>query len=200
MAQTPFDVLTKVAQGFVASSCVYAVTQAGIADALNDTPRTAQDLAAATGTHAGALSRILRVLCAEGVFETRLGGYVHTSASCLLRKDHPQSVRGYVLSVMPIFWEPFSRISYSLATGKPAFEQRHPDGFFKYLTERPETARLFDNAMTGKAHGQVAGTVAHYDFSRFGTIADIGGVAGICYKPCCKRRRTLAESFSISPT
>jgi hypothetical protein len=82
MAQTPFNVLTKVAQGFVASSCVYAVAQAGIADALDDTPRTAQDLAAATGTHAGALKRILRVLCAEEVFETRPGGYV--SYACVV--------------------------------------------------------------------------------------------------------------------
>jgi hypothetical protein len=61
MAQTPFDVLSKAGQAFIVSSCVYAVAKAGIADALSDSPKSAQDLADATGTHAGALRRILRV-------------------------------------------------------------------------------------------------------------------------------------------
>jgi O-methyltransferase domain len=178
MAQTPFDVLSKAGQAFIVSSCVYAVAQAGIADALSDSPKSAQDLADATRTHAGALRRILRVLCGEGVFEVHDERYVHTPASRRLRKDHPQSLRGYVLSVMPLFWEPFSRMSYSLATGKPAFEEIHPGGFFKYLADHPEEARIFDAAMTGKAHGQVAGAIANYDFSRFGMIADVGGGRG----------------------
>jgi hypothetical protein len=178
MGQTPFDVLSKAAQGFVASSCVYAVAHARIADALGDTPKSAQDLAAATGTHPGALARILRVLCGEGIFEVRDHGYVHTPASRLLRQDHPQSVRGYVLSVMHIFWEPFTKIDYSLRTGRPAFNEFHPDGFFQYLNDHPDKARIFDDAMTGKAQGQIAGAVANYDFSRFGRIADIGGGRG----------------------
>jgi len=178
MSQTPFDVLTDVAQGFVASSALGAVAEAGVADALGDTPKTAQELAAATGTHAGALARILRVLSGDGIFEARDGGYVHTPASRLLRKDHPQSMRGYVLAVMPVFWEPFAKISHSLATGEPGLERIHPEGFFAYLAAHPDKARLFDDAMTGKARGQVAGVVASYDFSRFGTIADIGGGRG----------------------
>jgi hypothetical protein len=178
MGQTPFDVLSKAAQGFVVSSGLYAVAQAGIADALGDTPKSAQDLAAATGTHPGALGRILRVLCGEGIFETRDRGYVHTPASRLLRQDHPQSVRGYVLAVMPVFWEPFSKIDYSLKAGKPAFNELHPEGIFQYLKEHPDKARIFDDAMTGKAQGQIAGAVANYDFSRFGRIADIGGGRG----------------------
>jgi O-methyltransferase domain len=178
MAQTPFDAISKATQAFVVSSCVYAVTQAGIADALSDSPKSAEDLADATGTHSGALGRILRVLCGEGVFAAHDGHYVHTAASRLLRKDHPQSLGGFVLAVMPLFWEPFSRMSFSLATGKPAFEEIHPGGFFKYLTDHPEEARIFDAAMTGKAHGQVAGAIANYDFSRFGMIADVGGGRG----------------------
>jgi hypothetical protein len=37
---------------------------------------------------------------------------------------------------------------------------------------------MFNEAMTGKAHGQIAGILASYDFSSFGTIADIGGGRG----------------------
>ena len=178
MAETPFDVVFNANNGFLLSSCFYAVAQAGIADALGDAPKTAQDLATATGTHAGALGRILRVLCSVGIFEARDGSYVHTPASRLLRKDDPQSMRGYVMALMPIFWEPFGRLSYSLSTGKPAFEETYPGGIFKYFAEHPEKARIFDGAMTGKAQAQIAGALAHYDFSLFGTIADIGGGRG----------------------
>lgn len=178
MAHTPFDIISKVDQGFIASAGLYAVAKAGVADVLGDTPRTAQDLAAATGTNAGALARILRVLCGEGVFEARDGGYVHTPASRLLRADDPQSMRGYVLSLMPLFWESFGRLDYSLSTAKPAFEEIHGCNFFEYLGRNPDKARIFDDAMTGKAHGQVAGVVASYDFSKFGVIADIGGGRG----------------------
>jgi len=178
MAQTPFTTLIDATQGFVVTSRVCAVAQAGIADALDDGPKTALDLATATGTHAGALGRILRVLCSVGIFEARDGSYVHTPASRLLRKDHPQSMRGYILAVMPLFWEPFSRLDYSLSTGKPAFEEMHGIGVFQYFAENPAMARIFDAAMTGKAQGQIAGVVAHYDFSQFTTIADIGGGRG----------------------
>jgi hypothetical protein len=178
MPQNAFDVVLNANNGFLLSSCLYAVAQAGIADALGDIPKTAQDLATATGTHAGALSRILRVLCSVGIFEARDGSYVHTPASRLLQKNHPQSMRGYVMALMPIFWEPFGRLSYSLSTGKPAFEEIYPEGPFKYFEQHPEIARIFDDGMTGKAQAQIAGVLSHYDFSRFGTIADIGGGRG----------------------
>ena len=41
-----------------------------IADALEDGPRSVDDLAQATGTHAGALNRALRLLSAHGVFHS----------------------------------------------------------------------------------------------------------------------------------
>jgi len=59
-----------------------------------------------------------------------------------------------------------------------AVNQVAPGGSWGYLAEHPEVARLFDEAMTGKAHGQIAGILSGYDFSRFQTIADIGGGRG----------------------
>jgi hypothetical protein len=72
-----------------------AVAGHGVADLLADGPRSAPDLAGATGLDANALERLLRALtCKEILVEdppgtfglARLGGY--------LRTDHPYSVRG----------------------------------------------------------------------------------------------------------
>jgi C-methyltransferase len=48
--------------------CLTAVTNFRVADALGDTPQTAAELAAATGTNPEALRRMLRLLAAHGVF------------------------------------------------------------------------------------------------------------------------------------
>jgi hypothetical protein len=68
--------------------------------------------------------------------------------------------------------------AHALRTGRPAAEVTAPAGAFPYLAEHPEEARIFGEAMTGKAHAQVAGVVAAYDFSPFGVIGDIGGGRG----------------------
>jgi O-methyltransferase len=65
-----------------------------------------------------------------------------------------------------------------LTTGQSIQEKVVPGGYWKYLSENPQAARLFDEAMMGKAAGQIAGILRSYDFSAFETIADIGGGRG----------------------
>ena len=179
MLKTPFDLINEATAGTMLANCLTAVTEAKIADALGDAPQTAEQLAKATGTHAGALNRILRYLSSCEIFESRDGGYAHTPASSLLRADHPQSMRGYVsLIALPEFQKSFAAIAHSLHTGRPAIEKFSPGGFWKLLESTPEDARVFNEGMAVKSQGQVTGVLSSYDFSRFGTIADIGGGHG----------------------
>jgi O-methyltransferase domain len=179
MAQSPFDILTETSSAYIVSRCVNSVAELGIADALGDAPRTPAELAAATETNAGALGRVLRLLSSYGIFEARDGGYSHTPASRFLRADHPQSLRGYVLMCnLAMCWRSFEALSYSLRTGQPALEEAFPGGMWSYLASRPEEARIFNEAMTGKSQGPIAGIISLYDFSPFGAIADIGGGHG----------------------
>jgi hypothetical protein len=179
MTQNPFYVINEATAGVILTNCLNAVTDARIADALLDAPQSAEQLAKTTATHAGALNRMLRFLAAYGIFEAREGGWAHSPASRFLRTDHPQSLRGYVLlCALPSFQKGFASLAYSLRTGQPAIEKISPEGFWKLLESNPEDARIFNEGMAVKARGQVAGVVAHYDFARFGTIADIGGGHG----------------------
>jgi hypothetical protein len=179
MADTPVETLAEVSMSCCVPRCLHVVAELGIADALNEAPSTAGKLAAATGANAGALSRVLRVLAAHGVFQASDGGWVHTPASRLLRSDHPQSMRSFVRSVgNPFFWDAFKSMEHSVRTGLSAGEKVVPGGLWRWLGEHPEDGRLFNEAMTGKAHGQIAGVVGNYDFSGFRTIGDIGGGRG----------------------
>jgi hypothetical protein len=175
----PVDTLLSISMSHGLPRALHAVAELGIADALGDSARSAEELAAPTGTDAGALGRALRVLSTEGIFEPRDGGWGHTPASRLLRSDHPQSMRSFVRMIgMPVYWRAFEYFTEALKTGGSVQEMVVPGGFWHYLSENPDKSRIFDEAMMGKAAGQVAGILASYDFSAFDTIADIGGGRG----------------------
>ena len=130
-------------------------------------------------SHPEALNRALRLLSAYGVFEYRNGRVAHSPASRLLRADHPRSMRSLArMFGLSGLWEAVGELEYSIRTGKPSADKVLSGGLWGYLSAHPDAGRVFDEAMTAKAHGQIAGVVAAYDFSSFATIADIGGGRG----------------------
>ena len=79
---------------------------------------------------------------------------------------------------LDVYWRGFEYMEDAIRTGRSVQEKVVPGGYWKYLGEHPEAARLFDEAMMGKAYGQIAGVLAAYDFSGFHTIVDVGGGRG----------------------
>jgi hypothetical protein len=157
----PAETILEVTMSYAVPRCLHVLAEMGIADALGDSARTAADLAVSTGANADALARALRLVSAYGIFERRNDGYVHTPASRLLRTDHPQSMRSFVRWMGDsLCWKSVELLGHSLRTGEPTAEQVSPGGAWAYLARRPETSRLFDEAMTGKAHGQIAGILS----------------------------------------
>lgn len=178
-AQTPFDTLTEALGGLMVGHCLTSVTNFRVADALGDTPQTAAELAAATGTNPEALRRMLRLLAAHGVFAYSEDRFGHTAASQLLCADHPYSMRDFVaIYGTPSAAEHLGYFDYALQTGSPTPYKVNLDGFFALLQGDPGFGQLFNVAMTAKARLQIASIVAAYDFSACGAIADIGGGLG----------------------
>ncbi|HEY1298319.1 MAG TPA: methyltransferase [Chloroflexota bacterium] len=175
----PVETLLLTSSAFVLARCLHIVAELSVADALNDTPQTPGSLATATGVDACALGRILGLLAANGIFKLHDGEVQHTPASRLLRTDDPQSMRATVGWLgSPIMRESFDALEHTVRTGSPAAEHVADGGMWTYLAEHPAEGRLFEEAMTGKAHGQIARVLALYDFSSFGVIGDIGGGYG----------------------
>lgn len=171
--------LLQLTSAYWASRCLHVVAQLGVADHIGDTPQSTEALAKATATQPDALYRVLRLLASLGVFAWKDGAWAHTEASRLLRSDSPGSLRDYVRMLgLPIFWGAFEDMEHSLRTGQSAFTKRHDGGVFAYLAGHPEESRIFDAAMTSKSHRDIAAILPAYDFSQFGTIADIAGGRG----------------------
>lgn len=179
MEPNPFDNLIRTAGGYCVNRSLHVIADIGVADALGDVPRTAEELAKETGCNADALGRILSLLANQGIFKREGERFAHSPASKLLRTDHPQSARSLVRMLgMPLNWAAFGELEHTVRTGKPAAAKIAPEGFWAYFSTHPDAARIFDEAMTGKAHGQVAGVLNAYSFENFKVIADIGGGQG----------------------
>ena len=132
--QTPFDTLTEALGGLMVGHCLTSVTNFRVADALGDTPRTATELAAATGTDPEALRRMVRLLAAHGVFACSEDRFAHTPASQLLRADHPHSMAGFVAAwTSPVIAEHLGYFDYVLQTGNPTPYKVNQPGFFALL-------------------------------------------------------------------
>jgi len=166
--------LVEISAGYWLPRALHVVADLGVADALDEEPRSAEYLASQVGTDADALDRVLRLLASHGVFYRRAGLYVHNPLSRALRSDDPHSMRAYVRLVgLPIFWQSWGALEQVVRSGKPAVSD-----IFTYFKEHPLESDIFDAGMKSKAQTAISPVIAAYDFSSFSTIGDIGGGQG----------------------
>ena len=150
-----------------------------IADHIGDTPRSAADLARVVGADPGALHRFLRMLVALNLLKPRKDGRFGLSAlGQFLRSDHPQSVHERLIYIAEISYPVAAAMTFSVRTGKPAFDHVFGEPFFDYFAHSPELSAIFSRLMSQSVTDRIAGIVRAYDFSRMKTIVDIGGGNG----------------------
>lgn len=166
--------------GYASAQIVHVAAQLGLADLLADGPRSLEDLAAATGTHAPSLARLVRALAALGIVAEANGGRIElTPLGVPLRSDAPGSVRDAVLFLVgEWFWRAWGGLLHSVRTGEPAFDRIYGMSNFEYWAHEPEAGAIHDaffRAMTRTTNAPIVGA---YDFSRFGIVVDVGGSTG----------------------
>lgn len=163
-----------------AAQAITAAADLGIADALAGGPLTADELATAVDADADALGRLLRALIGRGVFRQRRDGrYELNPLADTLRGDSPVSVAGLARFVgAPQHREHWSHLTDAIRAGQAVVPALRGKPIFEYLADEPELADIFNDAMTSVSATAIAPVVAAYDFSRYGTIVDVGGGHG----------------------
>jgi hypothetical protein len=160
---------------------VAVAAEVGLADQIQNGPKTAEEIAAAMGPHAPSLYRLLRALANFGIFtEQEDGRFGQTSMSDTLRSDVPYSMRGLArMTFRPWTIRAWTELEHTVRTGTPAFEHAHGIELFDYLTQHPEEMQIFVDAMRSFTVETGAAMSDAYDFSSIGTLADIGGSQGL---------------------
>jgi hypothetical protein len=172
--------MLRMVAGCWVSQAIHAAAKLGIADLLEGGPRGCDTLAAATGTHAGSLYRLMRTLASLGIFaEEADGRFRLTPLADCLRDTAPGSLRAFaVLLGEPSLWQAWGGLLHSMRTGEPAFDHVFGMPHFQYFAAHPEAGRLFAEGMTSRAGAENDAIVAAYDFSPYRTVVDVGAGEG----------------------
>lgn len=159
------------------SQPLYVAARLGIADILSAGTRSIHELSSLCNADTDYLYRIMRALAGVGIFsekENKVFGL--TPAAECLQKDKMKPIALLFLSEWHnAAWE---NLFNAVVSGSVPFETAHGMSAFEWLKKHPEEAKIFHEANSIKAmtaHAQILDTC---DFSRFTSVADIGGGYG----------------------
>ncbi|HEX5964740.1 MAG TPA: methyltransferase [Pyrinomonadaceae bacterium] len=189
----PEVVVTQIMIGSLAAQVLYVTAKLGIADLLADGPKSVEDLATATDTHAPSLYRILRAAESVGVFVEKENRVFALNANAEpLRSNVPNSLRDIAIFMGEDWhWEVWGKTMYSVRTGKSAWAHAHgDDDVFDYFRKRPEAFEVFNRAMTSLTALSAKAVSEGYDFTGVKTLIDIAGGHG----------RLLTEILEVNPS
>jgi hypothetical protein len=172
--------LRRLIDGYQVSQAIDVAAVLGLADRLADGARSSDELALATSTHADSLYRLLRLLAAVGVLEEREGRrFALTPLGQGLRADADASLAGWADYIgQRSHRAAWQQLLHGIRTGENPFQHAHGADVWEYRAAHPDEGAAFDQAMTAFSRGAVQALVEAYDFSRFGTVVDVGGGRG----------------------
>ena len=160
---------------------VHVVTRAGIPALLAGGGRTAAELAESTGLDADALHRILRRLCASGVFKMdRRGRFSHNRASNVLRRDVPRNVAAMAEHVgIAANYAAYGRLmDYARDPAASPFLRANGADTWSWFTANPVEGALFSEAMQRLTEEDAPAIAAGYAFGRHEVVCDVAGGRG----------------------
>lgn len=176
----PFAVLDLML-GSMVTQTIYVAAELGIADLLHtEGPLSAEQIARKVDADPESLERLLRFLVSHEIFQEQGGTYALSPRANALRTDAPMSMRGMArLMGHPTHWADWTGFLETIRTGQPAVPRQHGGtGMFELLMTDQEYGRTFFGGMTNLSDTETYPLVTGYDWSRFGTIVDVGGGRG----------------------
>lgn len=165
------DSILADAGAFMRSRVILTAAELDLFTRLHECPSPAGELAAATGLHERALTRVLDCLIVLGLLVKQDGRYRLTEQGLLLSAHHPESVLPMALHYNTI-WRNWSELSDAVREGRNPRLRPVVDAV------DPQETRAFIGAMHVVGR-HLAREIARYcDLSSFGRLLDIGGGSG----------------------
>jgi len=180
-APSPQEQMVGVLAGLWVARSVSAAAKLRLADQVGDgAAKSVEELAAATKTHAPSLYRLMRGLAGAGFFAEEPGKrFRNTPLSDVLRTGAAGTMRAAADSIMGgSHWRAWGDLEHAVRTGGIAFDHAHGTDCWSFFAQHDEEQRTFNAAMTDFTKLFNPAIVKGFDFSRAGTLADIGGGHG----------------------
>jgi hypothetical protein len=166
------------------SQVLYTGVSLGIFDVVGDEPATAPAVAQRLGLDAALSYRLMRALASlELLSEDGERRFTPTPAGALLRKEHPQTLRGVtLLEEGPHHYSLWKHLPDMVRTGEQnAFVREFGRMAFEHAAEDEGYAEVFNDAMSSYSSSQTdwaLDALKDVDFSSYERICDVGGGQG----------------------
>jgi len=167
------------------SQILYAGVRLGIFDYMTSHAKSTADIADELDLDDELAYRLLRPLSSLGFLKEKADhtGFSISPQGELLRKDHPQTLRGVtLLEEGPEHYAIWKYLPAMIKEGKQnAFVREFGCKLFEYRDRNPAYAEVFNQAMSSYSSTQtkwVLDALDKYDFSNMHHICDIGGGTG----------------------
>lgn len=166
------------------SQILYAGVKLSVFDNITTEPREAVDISKEIGLDVGLTYRLLRALASLGFLkEESLDRFSLSSQGELLRKDHPQTLRGIILlEEGPEHYQIWKHLPSMVKEGRQdAFVREYSHSAFEYAKRYPEYWIIFNQAKSSYSRIQtnwIIESLEKYDFSKIQYVCDIGGGHG----------------------
>jgi hypothetical protein len=167
--------LARVMDGYLATQLLYVAAKLGIADVLTDGPRTGTQIAQAVGVEALPLTRVLRGLAAEGIFDEVDGGRFALAPP----GEALPALRGQIIARGEVYYGAAAGLLDALHGGGTPFERVHGARFFDHLARDADAEAAFNASMAARADREARDVVAAYDFGPLRRLIDVGGGSGV---------------------
>ena len=170
--------LLQLLSGKWVTAAIAAAAELGLADALMPAPLTAAQLAERLTCDAGALSRLLRVLCGEGLLEASADArYSLTSVGAQLASGQLRDLARFVGA--PFMWTPWAELADAVRdTRCSAFERAHGLPLFPHLERNTRDAELYHHAVDAFTRRQARALCEAFEFDGLTRVVDVGGGLG----------------------
>jgi hypothetical protein len=178
--------IMQIGMGFWASKALLAAVNFNLFTKLSGTSKKAKDIK--EELHFNTIDRhvydwldvlvSLGLLKREGILENALYSN-NADTEMFLDENKPSYIRGILKMGNNRLYKFWGNLEEGLMTGMPQNESK--DGnmhFFEQLYQSPEKLKEFVNAMSGIQGGNFMILAKKFDFSKYKTMADIGGADG----------------------
>ncbi|MEU6083616.1 methyltransferase [Streptomyces sp. NPDC047108] len=177
-----YERMMAMVTGFWVTQTVRAAALYRLADHLAEGTDTPDAIARAEGIDTGAARRLLRTCASLGLMTSPDGGrrYEGTSLLGTLRKDDPNSLRGFAISqAAPGHWLPWGLFPEAVRSGGHQIEAAHGEStIFDYFARNREEAAHFTESMGNLSRATAEGIAAVVGTEGVRLALDVGGADG----------------------
>jgi hypothetical protein len=198
--------ILQTAFGFWASKVLLTAVEMDLFSRLGDRRWTADELGKALQIHPRGRTDFFDALLSMGFLAREGEGasarYSNTPEGRLfLDRASPRYVGGILVMLNARLFRFWNDLPEALRTGKPQNETKHGGkGIFEELYSDQPRLEQFLGAMTGLSRINFEALAEKFDFSRFGTLCDVGGATGLlCIEVARRHKKIRCISFDLPP-